>query len=632
MAERTTVPSSESDSRHGRQTTIDEILTASDNKRELRRLPSLIAEAFRLVWAAAGRHFGTAAGLQVVGGLALAGQLLVVRRVLLRFEAGGALPSAGDLGVDLAMFAVLLALVGLSGVAAGEQRRVMAELVAKYTTGRVLDISSRVDVIEFDRPAFYDRLTRARVNASSRPLQIAEGVIGLARGLSTVSAVGLTLLFLEPLLIVLILIGAVPTVVLNRMSSKILYTFAVEQTPRDRRRGYLLNVLSRKGEAHEIRSFDSGTYLRAEHDRLYDERLAGLRATVRKRLFLGGANALTASAVTVGTILLLVTFVRGGRLSAADAAVALGAVILLAGQVRGLAGASGSLYEGALFLREFTDFLAIERAGVLDRARQPAIPRVEDSFQRIELREVSFTYPSREEPSLQGVNLSIERGEVIALVGENGSGKTTLTKLLGGLFRPTTGALLWDGEDVADRPLSELRAHTTVIFQDFAKYFLTGRQNVGISRIDQLDDLDAIIDAAERAGAHNFLADLAGGYESLLGPAFVGGSDLSIGQWQRVALARAYFRDAPLLILDEPTAAIDPRGEYEIFEQVRSLAVGRTVVLVSHRFSSVRVADRIVVLQDGRVVEVGPHEQLLEAGGLYAELFRMQAEGYRVES
>ena len=615
----------------GARNTIDDILGQSDNRRDLRRLPGLVLEAFRLVWAAAPQPFVLVAVLQVAGGLALAAQLLVVRRVLTAFETADTPLALGDLVPDLALFGALLVVVGLAGVVAREQRRVMAEVVGRHTTRRVMDIATRVDVIEYDRPSFYDRLQRARINASGRPVQIAEGVIGMLSGLAAIGAVVTLLVVIEPWLIAVIVVGAVPTVVLNRLSSLVLYAFAVEQTPRDRRRDYLYNVLTRKAEAHEVRAFDSAPYLSGEHDRLYDQRITALRQTARVRMLYGLLAAILTAGVTMGTIALLVWFVQGGRLSIADAAVALGGVLLLAGQVRTLAGSSGSLYEGALFLREFTDFLALERSGAIDDTPQPPVASIEESFGTIELRNVSFTYPSRTEPSLFGVDLTIQQGEVIALVGENGSGKTTLTRLLAGLFRPTSGTILWDGQDISEMSLAELRAHVTVIFQDFAKYFLTAQQNVAISEPLRIDDRAAVIAAAERAGAHRFLSTLPGGYESLLGPSFVGGSDLSVGQWQRVALARAYLRDAPLLILDEPTAAIDPRGELEIFEQVRSLAAGRTVVLVSHRFSSVRAADRIVVLQEGRIVEVGSHEQLLTRAGLYAELFRMQAEGYRVE-
>jgi ATP-binding cassette subfamily B protein len=217
---------------------------------------------------------------------------------------------------------------------------------------------------------------------------------------------------------------------------------------------------------------------------------------------------------------------------------------------------------------------------------------------------------------------------VIALVGENGSGKTTLTKLLAGLYHPSAGTIKWDGKDVADIDPAAVQSNITLIFQDFARYFLTARENVAVCRFSDVDDLERVRNAARLAGVDSFLEDLPLGYESLLGSSFVGGVDLSLGQWQRIALARAYFRDAPMLILDEPTASLDPRGEYEVFQQVRRLAEGRTVVLVSHRFSSVRAADRIFVLKAGRIIEQGNHLALLAQEGLYSELFRLQAEGF----
>jgi ATP-binding cassette, subfamily B, bacterial len=610
--------------------TIDDILRGSGGRRDLLRLPALIRQAFALVWAAAPRALLLAGGLQVAAGLSLAAQLLVLRRVLAVVTSPEGVTELSAIAPVLALFGALLLVIAAANTAQREQQRTLAEYVQKYTTRQVISVATKVDLIEYDKPGFYDRLQRARVNANVRPLQIANGVIGLVGGAVGVVAVGITLLLIEPLVVALIFVGGIPALILNRLSSRIVYSFSVRQTPNDRRRGYLYGILTRKEEAQEVRAFDSAAFLAGEHDRLFDERLVDLKRTIRKRLIYGLINGAVAAGITVGAVVILLAFVTEERITVSDAGVAVGAVVLLAGQLRRLTGSSGSLYEGALFLEDFVDFVEVEqRQRVLASAQSPGRSLVVGPPKTIVLDGVGFIYPSRREPSLLDVSLRINQGEVVALVGENGSGKTTLIKLLAGLYRPTQGAIYWNGQDVAHCSLADIRAHVAVIFQDFARYFLSAHENVAISRVSGMEARDAVREAAARAGADAFLSFLPAGYESLLGPTFRGGSDLSIGQWQRVALARAYFRDAPLLILDEPTASLDPRGEYEIFQQVRRLAEGHTVVLVSHRFSSVRAADRIIVLEAGRIVEEGSHDALLAQNGLYAELFRLQAEGYR---
>jgi ATP-binding cassette, subfamily B, bacterial len=241
---------------------------------------------------------------------------------------------------------------------------------------------------------------------------------------------------------------------------------------------------------------------------------------------------------------------------------------------------------------------------------------------------VTFQYPTATESALRNVSLNIRKGEIVALVGENGSGKTTLAKLLAGLYRSTAGSISWDGVDINGVDARQLRTAIAAIFQDFVRFHLRARDNVGLGRVDAVDDLDDIREAARHADADAFLSSLPDGYQTVLGPEFDGGSDLSVGQWQRVALARAFFRHAPFVILDEPTAALDPRAEHELFERIRGLLSGRTVLLISHRFSSVRNADRIYVLQDGRITEAGTHEELMELNGHYAELFQLQAAAY----
>lgn len=606
--------------------TIDEVLRPSSH-RDLRRLPGLVRQAFVLTWQAAPREFVLASSLQVAGALALAGQLFVAKRLLDKISAADGVPDVVDLAPQLATLGVLLLIVTVTSLVQREQQRVLGELVQKHTTGHVLGVSTAVDLITFEEPSFYDRLQRARVNASVRPLQIANGIIGLLGSATAVTAVAAALMWAEPIVGAIVVLGGLPSIYVNRRMSKILHAHTVRQTPSDRRRAYLYDTLSRREGAHEVRAFDSGDYLHAEHDRLYDAKVDDLRTTVRRRLLLGTVGSAIAAVVTVAALGLLLYFLNVGRIDIGDAALAVGAVILLAGKLRSFTTSAGALYEGALFLSDFTDFVASHRPSSGSPSARSASTL--SPFECIELEHVSFTYPSRTEPSLIDISCSIRAGEVVALVGENGSGKTTLTKILAGLYRPTEGAVRWDGIDTATLDLAQIRDQAAVIFQDFVRYFLTASENIAISRMDEAGRRDAIEQAALRAGAHGFLSALPAGYDTLLGPSFIGGSDISGGQWQRIALARAYFRNSPMLILDEPTAALDPRGEYEIFQQVRRLAEGHTVILVSHRFSNVRAADRILVLEQGRIVEEGTHPELMVRGGLYAELFNLQADGYR---
>lgn len=242
--------------------------------------------------------------------------------------------------------------------------------------------------------------------------------------------------------------------------------------------------------------------------------------------------------------------------------------------------------------------------------------------------DVTFSYPSSDEPVLQGVSLRIEPGEVVALVGENGSGKTTLAKLLSGLYSPDRGRVVWGDRPIDEKTRPSLRASVAIIFQDFLRYGLSARDNVALGRDERYDDTPAVVEAAERAGAHEIIEGLPSGYETQLGPQFWGGTELSVGQWQRIALARAFFRDAPILILDEPTASLDARAEHELFESLRELLEGRSALLISHRFSSVRTADRIYVMEHARISEHGSHDELMARRGTYAQLFNLQAAAY----
>ncbi|MGH8883782.1 MAG: ABC transporter ATP-binding protein [Egibacteraceae bacterium] len=602
---------------------VDEVLRPV-RQRPLRKLPRLAARSIALVWRAAPHEFAVSALLQCVAGVGVAAQLLVGRRVLEGVLSAGEAGEFGAVLPALAILAALTALVSFANVARVEQQRVLTELVGRHALDKVLDVAAHVDLRAYETPGFHDRLERAKINAIVRPVGVANGVLGVLGAGFAIAGIGAALFVLEPVFLAMVLVAYVPAWVATTRASKASHDFEVAQTERDRRRAYLLMTLTGKDEAKEVRAFGLAGFLRTRHDHLYAAKIADLRALVRRRLRLGLAGAFAAATLTAVTVATLVWFVASGRMPLAAAGAAAGAIVLLGQRLQRLSGAAGSLYEGSLFVVDFTSF--VESLPALVAARPTGVPPAR--FESLAVRDVTFTYPSRDEPSLRGVSLDIRSGEVVALVGENGSGKTTLAKLLAGLYVPDTGAITWDGVDAAACDPDLLRRSVAVIFQDFVRYHLTVRENIGIGRHERYDDLEGIVAAARRSCAHPELAALQDGYDTRLGPHFLGGSDLSIGQWQRVALARAFFRDAPFLILDEPTAALDARAEAELFDSIRSLCQARSVLLISHRFSSVRCADRIYVLRRGAVVEHGTHDELMAASGLYAELFTLQASAY----
>jgi ATP-binding cassette subfamily B protein len=347
-----------------------------------------------------------------------------------------------------------------------------------------------------------------------------------------------------------------------------------------------------------------------------------------KVALLGSGGALLGTAVALGALILLL---RSGHLTAATALTAALAMQQLGSRLTAVTGSAGRLIESGMFIDDFQAFTALAERTTSPRTDErngDGLRHAPAGLGSLEVQDVSFAYPATDRVVLDNVSLRVETGEVVAIVGENGSGKTTLVKLICQLYRPATGRILWNGIDGRALSADEVRSQITVLFQDYVQYHLAVRDNIQLGRPERRAEEDAIRAAAEAAGAHPFVSLLPLGYNTRLGREFYGGHELSVGQWQRLALARAFFRAGSFLVLDEPTASLDPRAEAELFAQMRELARGRSVLLVSHRFSSVRSADRIYVLESGRMVEEGDHESLMSRGGLYSELFTLQSEAY----
>ena len=603
---------------------IYDYLETDPEHRRLRRLPHLLRLAVAVVWRAAPREFAASAILQVAAGAGLAMQLLLLRSLLSELLGGTGNPEFGDVLPEIIGLSLVSGLIAFANILIDGQQRILGALVAQHTADQLIDMATSVDLVTYESPRFHDRLQRAWVSATARPTQLANGLIGIVGGLFAVAGIGFALLVVQPLFFAMIVGGFIPAWLATTRAGRLVYKLSVHQTERERRRSYLFAILTRKEEAQEIRAFDLGGFLGARHRELYEANIAELRTVIRQRLKLVSIGQFLTAIVSAAAIGMLVWFVTTDRVSLAEAGSAAGAMVLLTGRLRGLAGSAAGLYEGSLYLEDYSSFVAVAPQLAAARPTLAAPERLDV----VAAEGVTFTYPSRTEPSLVDASLELNRGEVVALVGENGSGKTTFAKLLAGLYQPQDGAITWDGVDTSAIEPRSAHSRVAVIFQDFVRWQLSALDNIAFGDHARVDDLDAVVRAAKAAGVHDELAGLERGYETLLGPQFYGGSNLSGGQWQRIALARAFFRDAPLVILDEPAASLDPRAEAALYASMGELFSGRGVLLISHRFGSVRTANRIYVLDKGRVVEHGTHEELVALDGRYAELFRLQAKWY----
>jgi ATP-binding cassette, subfamily B, bacterial len=504
--------------------------------------------------------------------------------------------------------------------------QILADRYTNHVSVQVMEKAAQLDLTTYEDPAYYDRLERARVQATDRLAMIQQMGRLFQQTVMTLiwSAV---LIYRSPLMIVPLFVGVLPSFVGETHFAFLGYEKNFRQTPRKRIMDYLRQVGGSKESAKELKLFNLSGYFtnrfRSLSQGIYEENVA----LANKKLVWGGLLSLISTLGYYGAYLYAIFQAVTGQYPNIEAFVLVTQAIQQASSnfQQAFSTASG-IADQALFLTDLIAFFEIKPA-VQDKPNALLAPRpIRHGF---EFRNVSFAYPGTDRLVLRSFNFAIEPGERVALIGENGQGKTTVVKLITRLYDPTEGQILLDGVDLRDYSLEELHREMGVIFQDFVRYEMTVRENIGVGRVEIPHNQQDIETAAQKSLAAEVVKKLADGYDQMLGRRFVSGVDLSGGEWQRIALARAYLRDAQLLILDEPTAALDAKSELEVFQRFAELTTGKMALLISHRFSTVRMADRIVVLAGGRLVEEGTHQQLIALGGNYAEMFEMQAASYR---
>ena len=603
-----------------------------------RELPATL----RLVWGAdrAGALVigaATAALALLPAALAWVGKLIVDGVVEAAGQAGpSAVAAAGRTTADAASrvawlvgleLLLMAAQLGLSRLSAYRRELLRASL-GNVLQERILQKALELELRHFEDSETYDKMQNARREAATRPLSLAMQLVSIGQSLVTLAALSGLLWRLSPASVAVVAAASIPAFLAEAKLAGESFKLYSWRAPEGRRLNYLEWILTRDAHVKEVKLYGLGPLVLGRYRALFQKFFAEDRRLAARRLAAGVGFGLLSLLAFYGMYALMAGRAAAGAISLGDLTLYIAVFRQGQGSLQSVLASVGGMYEDALFMQNLFAYLAIPAGGERPRIT-PAATLPRGVALPLELDHVSFRYPGREAWALQDVSLVLPPGQTLGLVGENGAGKSTIVKLLLRLHEPTSGAIRWGGVDLRDLEPADLRSRIGAVFQDYVRYQFSAAENIGLGEPSHLEDQPRIEAAARSGGAAEVIAGLPQGYQTVLGGWFERGQDLSAGQWQKLAVARAFMREgAQLLILDEPTAAIDAEAEHELFLRFRALAAGRSALVISHRFSTVRLADQIAVLHGGRLVELGSHQALLAQGGRYAHLFGLQAKGY----
>ena len=501
----------------------------------------------------------------------------------------------------------------------------LGDLFSNYTSIKIMEHAATLDLDQFEDSTFYDKLERARQQTVGRTILLSQ-VLSQVQDIITMVFLAAGLIVFNPWLILLLIIAVLPAFIGESYFNDRTYSLSRRQTPERRELDYIRYVGASDETAKEVKIFDLSGFLTDRFRQLSTKFYKDNKRLSLKRSFWGTLFSVLGSLGYYGAYVFIISKAITGKLSIGDLTFLAGSFRQLRSLLEGILSRFTAVSQGAIYLKDFFDFFEIEPKIKLSSKGRPFPKPVQQGFT---FENVGFKYQNSERWANRHLSFTLHASEKLALVGENGAGKTTLVKLLARLYDPTEGRILLDGCDLREYDLAELRKGTGVIFQDYLRYQMTVSQNIAVGNIPEKENRELIMQSAKQSLADLLVQKLPGKYDQALGKRFNQGIELSGGEWQKIALARAYMKDAQLLILDEPTSALDARAEYEVFQRFSELTKGKTAVLISHRFSTVRMADRILVLDKGELLESGSHTELLNKKGRYAELFTLQAMGYK---